>query len=891
MEHTLTEITDYLLRQSWQIAAVFVLVAVGCWALRKASAHWRYLLWLVVLAKCLTPPLVTLPVPVLPQAQPQSIELAQAPQADPVLPAADTPALTDGLSEASVSAIEAPSYATPEPADAYRPPVAAVEPAAPVEAQPRMTATRWGAFGWIAGAAAFGMFALFKAFWIQRRLKRTRRPITGELRDEVTELAHRLGLRGTPKVWLIDGIGQPFVWGLLRGSIYLPGDFAGTEPAEHRRAILMHELAHVSRYDAAVNAIQILVQGIFFFHPLTWWANRKIRQEREKCCDETAIAALAARPKQYSTAIVDILVNEYKSARPISSLAVAGPTKNIEERIKTIMKPNKRFYKRPTWLAIVTVLLLAALSVPTALTLTARAEKPATPDKEITVPPAAATQPAFRSSDTVPTQRKIEGGVVDADGKPVADAEILVLKMGPHYIGTEYPFEQEIVARTQSDADGKFFVVVTGLSEEVYLYAVARKRGTGFGYSQTVGFPARDGKPRMITLRKAATLNGAVVDEAGQPVADAEVRADLFHKNTDPDVLGCPNLDWFAVRTGQDGRFTIPGVPTDHKAEFIVRAAGRGTVTTRKSTNEAPKYRAGQNIRIVLPPQCRIEGVVIDESTGKPVEDVQLIATCGAPRPPALTKADKDGRFVMNALEPGRWTVALAQQRMLDHAELDQWVAQPVVVDLAVKESQSIRVELSRGEIVEVALFDATGAPVRGRLRVTTFEEEGWWSQVWGSWVSDDNGIVLMRLLPGRYTLMASDYHPVGHSGQESPRRLHGRVDLTVVEHGKSQRIQVQLELEQEVAEKDALKARLINWVEDFFSKNYRDITARKTLKWGAPESLPNGNLSIRYKYLATIWNKDKQIIEQRFTFGPEGKFISADTIEKAPATQPAVVE
>jgi len=94
----------------------------------------------------------------------------------------------------------------------------------------------------------------------------------------------------------------------------------------------------------------------------------------------------------------------------------------------------------------------------------------------------------------------------------------------------------------------------------------------------------------------------------------------------------------------------------------------------------------------------------------------------------------------------------------------------------------------------------------------------------------------------------------------------------------------------------EAFKAKLINWVEKFFSENYRDITARKTIEWGQPETTAGGNLAIRYKYLATIWNKDKQIIEQRFTFTPQGKYVSAETIEKGPApaemtAAPSVVE
>jgi len=56
MEAYLTQISNYLLRQSWQIAILVMVVAVVSWLLRNKSAHIRYLLWLIVLAKCLVPP-------------------------------------------------------------------------------------------------------------------------------------------------------------------------------------------------------------------------------------------------------------------------------------------------------------------------------------------------------------------------------------------------------------------------------------------------------------------------------------------------------------------------------------------------------------------------------------------------------------------------------------------------------------------------------------------------------------------------------------------------------------------------------------------------------------------------------------------------------------------
>lgn len=68
MESALNAIAGFLIQQSWQILVVFTLALAGSWALRKASAHWRYLLWLVVIAKCLTPPLFDLTLAVLPRS-------------------------------------------------------------------------------------------------------------------------------------------------------------------------------------------------------------------------------------------------------------------------------------------------------------------------------------------------------------------------------------------------------------------------------------------------------------------------------------------------------------------------------------------------------------------------------------------------------------------------------------------------------------------------------------------------------------------------------------------------------------------------------------------------------------------------------------------------------
>jgi hypothetical protein len=63
--------------------------------------------------------------------------------------------------------------------------------------------------------------------------------------------------------------------------------------------------------------------------------------------------------------------------------------------------------------------------------------------------------------------------------------------------------------------------------------------------------------------------------------------------------------------------------------------------------------------------------------------------------------------------------------------------------------------------------------------------------------------------------------------------------------------------------------------VEDFFSKNYHDITSRETLEWGEVTKTPEGNYSIRYKYRATIRGQETEIQQQTFTFDTSGKLVS----------------
>ena len=80
------------------------------------------------------------------------------------------------------------------------------------------------------------------------------------------------------------------VIGYIRPVILMPVGLLAGLPARQVEAILLHELAHIRRHDYLVNLMQIVVEGLVFYHPAVWWISGVIRAERENCCDDLAVA-------------------------------------------------------------------------------------------------------------------------------------------------------------------------------------------------------------------------------------------------------------------------------------------------------------------------------------------------------------------------------------------------------------------------------------------------------------------------------------------------------------------------------------------------------------------------------------------------------------------------
>jgi hypothetical protein len=130
-------------------------------------------------------------------------------------------------------------------------------------------------------------------------------------------LCTRLGITRPVSLRLSRRACGPFVVGVVRAVIVVPvSALTALSPAQ-LEAVLAHELAHIRRADFLWNILQTIVETLFFFHPAVWWIGRRLRAERELCCDDMALAA-CGDPVTYATALVAL-----ERVRPAYRLAPA----------------------------------------------------------------------------------------------------------------------------------------------------------------------------------------------------------------------------------------------------------------------------------------------------------------------------------------------------------------------------------------------------------------------------------------------------------------------------------------------------------------------------------------------------------------------------------------
>ena len=334
---------------------LLVLAAVVTVFLRRSPASLRHLVWTLACGGVLALPLASALLP--------NWRLAAWPRLD-------VPVAFDAEQLAPQASEQDPKPAPPvvPTAHATIPPTSAAGETEPVRWRLTPDWTTLVVPVWLSGVGAVLILlavGMARIMWLDR--------VTRTVEDEawlilVDELALELGLTRHVRLLQATGPAMPMTWGIRRPAILLPAE-ADSWTAERRRDVLLHELAHVKRHDFLIQLVAGVACAVYWFHPMVWLAATRLREERERACDDHVLRA-GATPSAYASHLLEI-ARGLRAARATSlaSVAMARPAQLANRLIDVLDTRRCRDTLSaraalPAWLAAIAVVVPLAAAAP-----------------------------------------------------------------------------------------------------------------------------------------------------------------------------------------------------------------------------------------------------------------------------------------------------------------------------------------------------------------------------------------------------------------------------------------------------------------------------------------------------------------------------------------------
>jgi uncharacterized protein (TIGR03435 family) len=216
----------------------------------------------------------------------------------------------------------------------------------------------WVVAAWLAGAMAFWI-RLIAGWMAAARIRSTQvRQAPPEWQQTLNRLKARVGVTRPVRLLISALVQTPAVVGWLKPVVLVPiGALTGL-PSEQVEALLIHELAHIRRYDYLVNIFQSVAEALLFYHPAVWWVSGHIRAEREMCCDDVAVS-LTGDAFTYALALTEL-----ESSRPGRlHAAMAANGGSLSNRIGRLLGQSRPGSLTLSGRGIVVSAILAAITI------------------------------------------------------------------------------------------------------------------------------------------------------------------------------------------------------------------------------------------------------------------------------------------------------------------------------------------------------------------------------------------------------------------------------------------------------------------------------------------------------------------------------------------------
>ena len=180
----------------------------------------------------------------------------------------------------------------------------------------------WLVEAWFSGIVFFSLRAAGGFFVIERMRRKHAQPVSERLLQKCLELQRRMGIARAIRYCECLRVESPAVIGWIRPVVLFPIAALTGFNDEQLAALIVHELAHIRRVDYFVNLLQVAAETLLFYHPAVWWLNKRIRAERENCCDDVVLA-VCGNAVEYARALT--LIEERRQAPAMAMAANRNP--------------------------------------------------------------------------------------------------------------------------------------------------------------------------------------------------------------------------------------------------------------------------------------------------------------------------------------------------------------------------------------------------------------------------------------------------------------------------------------------------------------------------------------------------------------------------------------
>lgn len=214
--------------------------------------------------------------------------------------------------------------------------------------------------------AALATMRIVVGLWKLRRVRRGAVPLaTSSLPPAIQDVVAQFQSGRRVAVCSSSAVTVPTAIGFFRPVILIPDWVLQELSAEELKVVLLHEFAHLRRFDDWTNLAQKLVRTVFFFHPAVWWIERRLSLEREMACDE-AVLAETENPQAYAECLVSLAEKSFVRRGVALAQAVVGRARETSLRLARILygrQPNSSRIFKPAF-GLVMVLAACLISLP-----------------------------------------------------------------------------------------------------------------------------------------------------------------------------------------------------------------------------------------------------------------------------------------------------------------------------------------------------------------------------------------------------------------------------------------------------------------------------------------------------------------------------------------------